>query len=110
MRKLIAFLVLVVLAVSGAQALAAMRSVAVGDDWFVKKGHPQTVTVARGTTVTWRFTGDSTHNVVVTKGPQRFRSSLKSSGRYRHTMTRRGTYTIVCTIHAPSMRMTLKVR
>lgn len=110
MRKL---LVLTVIAAASAAlavpALAATRSVKVGDDYFVRKGSASTVTVKKGTTVTWRWAGKDMHNVAVTKGPARFRSSYKSSGTFSKRLTRTGTYTIVCSIHQPDMRMKLRV-
>jgi plastocyanin len=88
-------------------ALAATRSVKVGDNFFVKKGGA-TVSVAKGTKVTWRFSGSNPHNVTVTSGPSKFASSTRSSGTFSRTLTRAGTYKIVCTIH-DGMKMTLKV-
>jgi plastocyanin len=49
------------------------------------------------------------HNVAVTKGPVKFRSSFKTSGTYSKTVRTAGTYTIVCTIHQPDMTMKLRV-
>jgi plastocyanin len=110
MRKLlVASLIAAVSAVLATQALAATRSVKVGDDYFVRKGSVPTVTVKKGTKVTWRWTGRNLHNVTVTKGPVKFRSSIKSSGTYSKRLTRTGTYTIVCSIHQPDMRMKLRV-
>ena len=110
MRKLlVASLIAAASAVLATQALAATRSVKVGDDYFVRKGSPPTVTVEKGTTVTWRFAGRDMHNVAVTKGPVKFRSSYKSSGTYSKRVTRTGTYTIVCSIHQPDMTMKLRV-
>lgn len=86
-------------AVIAATALAATKTVKVGDNWFVRTSGTPTVTVRAGDTVKWSWVGDSTHDVKVTKGPVKFRSPLKSSGTYRKKMTRKGTYTIVCTIH-----------
>ena len=110
MRKL---LVLSAIAVASAAlavpALAATRSVKLGDDYFVRKGSVPTVTVKKGTKVTWRWTGKDMHNVAVTKGPAKFRSSFKTSGSYTKRVTRTGTYTIVCTIHQPDMTMKLRV-
>jgi plastocyanin len=83
--------------------------VKIGDNYYVRKGSVPTVTVKKGTTVTWRFTGKELHNVAVTKGPARFHSSFKSSGTYSKRVTRTGTYTIVCTIHQPDMKMKLRV-
>ena len=92
-----------------APAVAATKTVTVGDNYFVRRGTPPTITVTRGTTVKWIWRGSAPHNVVATRGPVLFRSSVKSSGSYSRRMTRAGTYRIVCTIHS-GMRMTLRVR
>ena len=110
MRKLPAIvLVAAASAVLAAQAPAAGRSITVGDDFYLRKGDPPTVTVRTGTRVTWRWTGRDKHNVAVTRGPARFHSPLKDKGTYARTLRRTGTYTIVCTIHQPDMAMKLKV-
>ena len=110
MRKLL------VLALAGAlagilatTALAATKGVKVGDNFFVRPSNNATVTVSKGPTVKWRFTGQVMHNVTVSRGPQKFHSSARSSGSYSHKMTKKGTYKIVCTFH-PGMQMTLKVK
>ena len=110
MRKLlVALLIAAASAVLALPALAATRSVKVGDDYFVRKGSVPTVTVSKGTKVTWRFAGRDLHNVRVKKGPVIFGSSYKSSGSYSKRVTRTGTYTIVCSIHQPDMTMKLRV-
>ena len=110
MRKLlVASMIAAASAVLAVPALAATRTVKVGDDYFVRKGSVPTVTVSKGTKVTWRFSGRDMHNVAVTKGPVKFRSSFKSSGTYSKTVRTAGTYTIVCTIHQPDMKMKLRV-
>jgi plastocyanin len=48
--------------------------------------------------------------VVVVSGPASFQSALKRSGSFKRKMRRTGTYRIQCSIHAPDMAMTLKVR
>ncbi|HVL31193.1 MAG TPA: hypothetical protein VM299_03095 [Solirubrobacteraceae bacterium] len=112
MRKLLALVI--VSATSAAlalPALAATKSVDVGDNWFVRSRGVPTVTVKRNDTVRWRFVGDRPHNVVATRGPVRFRSPVKSSGVFKRKMTRGGTYRIVCEIHGRSdQSMVLKVR
>jgi plastocyanin len=111
MRTVLAFLLTAALLGAGAaHALAASRSVTVGDDWFVRKGKPPTITVRKGTTVTWRWTGQDVHNVHARKGPVHFRSGYKRSGTYSRKLTRRGTYVVYCDIHPPGMRMTIRVR
>lgn len=48
--------------------------------------------------------------MVVTRGPKKFRLRTKTSGRFSRRMSKRGTYTIVCTIHgAADMSMKLRV-
>ena len=83
----------------------AATSVRVDDDVF----RPGSLTIRAGTTVVWRWVGDNPHNVTVTRGPVKFRSSTKSSGRFSKRMRRGGRYRIVCTVH-PGMDMTLRVR
>jgi plastocyanin len=113
MRKLLIAGLLVALSgtllVAG-PALSARKHVEVDDNYFVRAGSPSTVNVRRNDTVVWEWEGRNPHNVTVTRGPVRFKSSTKRSGEYSKKVTRRGTYRILCTVHPPNMRMTLKVR
>ena len=111
MRKLlVGTLAVAALSVFAATALAATKSVKVGDNYFVRSKGVPTVTISRNTTVSWRFAGDSPHNVTVSKGPVKFRSATKTSGTYRKKLTRRGRYTIYCSIHgAGDQKMKLVV-
>jgi plastocyanin len=109
MRKLPLVLIVTPL-VAAAPAAAATRNVKIGDDYFVRAGSPPTVSVSKGTTVKWNWTGSRQHNVVVRSGPASFQSPLKRSGSYKRKLRRKGTYKIVCSIHAPDMAMTLKVK
>ena len=69
------------------------------------------VTVTRNTRVTWRWTGDSPHDVRVSSGPVKFKSKVQTEGTYSRTMTRRGTYKIFCEIHSASdQSMVLRVK
>ena len=101
MRRTLA-LTLALFGVLAATALAATKTVKVGDNWFVRSSGVPTVTVNKGDTVRWSWVGDNSHNVVVTKGPVKFRSPIKSSGTYRKTMKTRGTYIIICSLHGKS--------
>ena len=108
MKKLAALALVLGLALALAvPALAATRSVKIGDNYFVKKGGAA-VSVAKGSKVKWNFRGSNPHNVTVTSGPVKFTSPTRSSGSYSRTFKRAGTYKIVCTIHS-GMKMTLKV-
>jgi plastocyanin len=85
---------------------AATKTVQVKDNKFA----PTSITVRKGTTVKWVWKGVAPHNVTVTKGPVKFKSSTKTKGTFSKKLTRKGTYSILCTIHAPGMKMTVKVR
>jgi plastocyanin len=90
---------------------AAARKVDVGNNYFVRDGGVPTVTVRKGTKVTWVWKERGLHNVTVTKGPATFRSGSKLSGRFSKRVRRAGTYTIVCTVHgARDQSMKLVVR
>jgi plastocyanin len=102
-------LVLILALALAAPAAGATRNVKIGDDYYVRAGSPPTVTVSKGTTVKWNWRGRRQHNVVVQSGPASFQSKLKRSGSYSRKLRKRGTYKIVCSIHQPDMRMTLRV-
>jgi plastocyanin len=57
---------------------------------------PKTITVAPGDTVTWRFEGNSAHNVTADD----FASELMKDGEFEHTFDEVGEYDYVCTVHA----------
>jgi plastocyanin len=112
MRKLIVMALAVgCLGVLASVAMAATRSVKVGDDYYVRSKGVPTVTVSKGTKVKWRFGTGTPHNVTVKSGPATFRSGTKTSGTYTKKVTKRGTYTIYCTIHGfKDQRMKLVVK
>jgi plastocyanin len=111
LRKLFVLaLVGAVFAIVATQAFAA-SSIRVGDNYFVRSSGVPTVTVKKGSTVTWRFAGNNLHNVVVRSGPAKFRSGAKSSGTFKRKLTRAGTYRIYCSIHGAadqSMKLVVK--
>lgn len=96
----------VVAALAPTAHAAAVETVAVRDDYFKAKS----VTVRRGTSVRWVWEGKSSHNVRVAKGPVKFSSPFKIKGSYSKRLTKKGTYQLVCTIHQPSMQMTIRVK
>lgn len=104
MRKLSAALAAAGIAVAIATpALGAGASVKVGDNYFKAK----TVRVTKGSTVTWRWVGSDSHNVVF----RGFKSKLQNKGTYRHKFTKAGTFRYVCTLHSDrGMKGTVIVR
>ncbi len=111
MRKLFPLLLVIVVgAVFAAQALAATKSVKVGDNYFVRDSGTPTVNAKKGDKVRWNFVGRAPHNVTVRSGPVKFRSGTKMKGAtYTRTMSKKGTYRILCTIHGPTQSMRLVV-
>ena len=84
--------------------------VSIVDNAFVRVREGPRLTVRRGTVVTWRWRSQSSHNVTVRAGPERFGSPTRSRGVFARRLTRAGTYRIVCTLHSPGMGMTVVVR
>jgi len=110
-RPLILLIVPALLAAFAIPALAATKSVKVGDNYFVRDGSAPTVTVKKNDTVRWTFAGDRRHNIKVKSGPVKFTSPTKSSGTFRKKMTRAAFYRIYCEIHGESdQSMKLRVR
>jgi plastocyanin len=98
-------------ALAGSARSATTRSIKIGDNYFVRSSGVPTVTVTRNTKVTWRWTGNAPHDVIVSSGPVKFKSKTQTEGTYSRKMTRRGTYKIFCQIHGPSdQSMVLRVK
>jgi plastocyanin len=109
MRKLIAIaIVLGCVGTLASVAMAATRTVKVGDNYFVRPSGVPKITVKKGTTVRFNFAGaDNPHTVTRLRGP-----SFKScSDTCRRKLRKRGTYRLYCTIHGvsdQSMRIVVK--
>ncbi len=89
---------------------ASVKSIKVGDNYFVRPGSRPTVSVKHGTTLHFVWAGRAPHDVTVTKGPASFRSgSAKVKGTYNKVVSKKGTYTLICTVHGAAMGLTLKV-
>jgi plastocyanin len=82
-------------------ALAAFK-VTVGDNYFVTPRGVPVVSVDKGTKVKWVWQRRTLHNVKVTKGPAKFGSDPQAGGSYSKKLKKKGTYTIICTIHGGS--------
>ena len=75
--------------------VAGVTEVAVRDNEF----GPEAIEVPVGTTVTWRWEGETEHNVV----GDGFESPVQVDGEFTHTFTEAGTFDYRCTLH-PLMR------
>lgn len=83
-----------------------VRSTWVGDYAF----GAQRVSIARGTTFTWRFVGAVAHDVTLASGPVGFASPDLTRGTYSFRFTRRGTYRLFCSLHPSRMTQIVNVR
>jgi plastocyanin len=68
-------------------------------------GTTGTISVKKGTTVKWSWTGGP-HNVV---GSGFTSGSPKSSGSYSRTFSKAGSYSVYCAPHQAVMNVTIKV-
>ncbi len=92
---------------------ATKKTIKMGDNYYA----PTKVTVAKNTTVTWRWPGyeeaGDVHDVKLKSGPKgakKFHSEAAATDyRFKRKLTVPGTYRIVCTLHE-EMTMTVKVR
>lgn len=88
------------------QATVAIATVKVKDNYF----SPKRLSVNRYATVKWVWSGtDNPHNVTTVSGPERFASSTKYRGGYKHKFRKRGAYELYCTVHPRKMRMKVTV-
>ena len=90
-----------------ASSAGRAREAAIGSNFF----DPPKLTIRRGERVRWVWeAGTQRHDVTVRRGPERFRSPLRSAGSYARSFRKPGTFKLYCTQHSGSMRMTLVVR
>lgn len=107
----------IVLACTLALALAAgaggasRKTVKIGDNYYT----PPKLTVAKGTTIVWKWPSDTgdTHDVNLgsrPKGVKKFHSELVATDyTFKRKLTVPGRYKIFCSIH-DDMRMTITVK
>lgn len=91
-------------AISLSGLAAAGSSFALKDDKFA----PTSLTVSKGTKVTFTWKGKHPHDVHAT-GAASFKSKIQTSGSYRYTFRKKGTVKLVCDVH-PGMKATIKVK
>jgi plastocyanin len=105
--------VALVCAAPAVAAAAGKKTVKVGDNFY----SPKTLTVSKGTTVTWKWPGfdqaGDVHDVALKSGPKgvkKFRSDAAATDySFKRKLTVPGVYKIVCTLHE-DMRMTIRVK
>jgi plastocyanin len=103
---LIAVLAVALIAVPATMAFAATKRVSVKRSGTRFTFSPSTVSIKRGDTVRWSWSGAIPHNV---SGPG-FRSRTAAKLTYSRKFSRAGTFRVVCTLHqAVGQRMTVRV-
>ncbi len=113
MRKLLTLAVVSVgVAVFAVPALAATKSVKIGDIYFVSKAKNKgTITAKAGDKIKFTWVGKQLHNVVSSSGPSKIDSgNAKKSGTYTTKALKKGTYKLFCEIHTKAKQaLTVKV-
>jgi plastocyanin len=112
-KKLLALTAVCVAAAAVAiPALAATKTVNIGDDWFVHSAggkSVKTVTISRGSTIKWVWHGHHRHQAFQIGGPGHFHSPPHTGhGTFSHKFTKRGLYKFVCPFQ--SMYMNVRVK
>ncbi len=96
---------------AGGAGAPQRKTVRVLDNYY----SPAKLTVNNRSTITWKWPEDAgdTHDVVLRKGPagvKKFASDGAAAAfTYKRTLTKPGTYSLICTYHE-EMTMTIKVR
>ena len=93
---------------------ARAKIIRVGDDFFA----PNATRVGRGRVISWVWSNrnKNAHNVRLRRAPAgvdkgRFRSpTRRKSFRFSRRMGKPGRYVFVCSLHAPGMRLVVRVR
>jgi plastocyanin len=107
-RRIITLVALfaVATAMLASAALGVTKSVGVkksGSKWHFT---PSALTIKKGDTVKWSWNGNTPHNV---SGPG-FTSTTATKATYKRRFTKKGTFRVICTIHAKKgQKMTIKV-
>ena len=112
MRKLIVMaLVVGCLGVLASVAMAATKSVKVGDNYYVRPRACRRSPSRRARRSSGASAPAPRTRSPSSRGPAKFNSGVRSSGSYSKKLTKRGTYVIYCTIHGFSdQRMKLVVK
>ena len=112
----------VTLAAIGAAALAVAPAATAGStpkktvkvgDYFLSPGK---LTVRPGTKVTWKWLNSNgdTHDVKLKKGPKgvkKFHSDYASTDfSFARKLTKKGKYTVICTLHPTQMHQVITVK
>jgi plastocyanin len=112
-KRLIAVLALVVAVAAVAiavPAFAATKTVKVGPKTSFG---PKSLSIKSGDTVKFQWAGSLPHDVVITKGPHIRKitkiSGVRTKGIVSKKFFTKGTYSILCQVHAPKMKMTIRV-
>ena len=84
---------------------ARSSTVSIFDNAFHAGQDRPAVRLQTGGTLTWRWVSQQSHQVTLRSGPQPLASPTKTAGEFSAKLDAPGTYTFVCSIHAPGMRM-----
>lgn len=87
-------------------ASANAATILVKDDFF----SPKSKTYKLNTLVTFKWAGEAPHDVVAKRSGKKVWSiGIRTKGSVKRRFTKTGTYTLICTVHAPDMKAIIKV-
>ena len=84
--------------------------VSILDNAFRRGADRPLVRLNRGGRIHWRWDSQQSHRVSTISGPTSVASPTRNDGSFSARLATPGRYVIVCSIHAPGMRMTVDVR
>ncbi len=92
-------------AAASGRSAARRSTVSIFDNAFHAGRDRPAIRLRAGGTLTWRWVSQQSHQVTLRSGPPLAPSPTKTAGEYAAKLDTPGTYTFVCSIHAPGMRM-----
>ncbi len=90
---------------AGTPRAAQSSVVSIIDNAFHRRQDRPTIRLQAGGTLTWRWRSRQSHQVTLSSARKRLESPTRTAGTYSVQLDKPGTYTFVCSIHAPGMRM-----
>ncbi len=88
----------------------AAETVFVTDNAFVRRTQRPVVRIRTGEAVRWLWRARQSHSVRIRLPGSTVGSAIRNRGSYQYRFQRAGTYSVVCSLHAPGMQATVVVR
>lgn len=87
----------------------AAKTVFVTDNAFVRRTQRPVIHIRTGEAVRWVWRARQSHSVRIRLNGSTVGSAIRNRGSYQYRFQRPGTYSVVCSLHAPGMTATVVV-